>query len=141
MDRYLAEHYCISWLASPLSLPPARRGLDTVSCRLPNGHQVDAALLAEMCSCYERELGTRWGWDGSFLRARSLPEGEPGLAICSRTFGVPGVYEQAEKVEAKRAELEAARQARQARAAAKVPKRARKVRPAPAKLVQMELFA
>ena len=40
------------------------------------------------------DLEPHWFWQGSFLRLRTAP-GECGAAICTKTFGLPGVFEQA----------------------------------------------
>jgi hypothetical protein len=53
------------------------------------------------------ELDANWFWDGSFLRLRTAPDA-CGVAICTKTFGVPGVFDQAREIDRRAAEWDAA---------------------------------
>lgn len=71
------------------------------------------------------ELDHNWFWDGSFLRLRTEP-GACGVAICTKTLGVPGVFDRAREVDRIRAEMDAA-----ARVVVIKQKRKRAAAPAP----------
>jgi hypothetical protein len=83
------------------------------------------------------DLATGWYWSGSFLY-QPWPERDdgPGVAISTGTYGVPGVFDAARRLDARRGEVQAMLKARPPKKA----KKATKVQPTPAaEPEQMEL--